>query len=77
MIKCLTNYSDLPAFSMDKSPGSIVGKPEVGILPWHIDEIRVYQALDRSIIDFASLCRASVIAYGYPQSQEVLLIELS
>jgi hypothetical protein len=31
--------------------------------------VRYHQALDRSIVDFTSLSRSSVIAYGYSQSR--------
>jgi hypothetical protein len=47
---------------------------------WQVDHLYgfdVDQALDWSIVDFTSLSRPSAMACGYPQSQQVLLIELS
>jgi len=43
----------------------------------HFSGIRVSQALDWSIVDFMSLSRPGVMAYGYLQSQRLFLIELS
>jgi hypothetical protein len=42
----------------------------------HFSGLRVSQALDWSIVDLTGLSCANVIAYGYPQSQPVLLIDL-